>query len=756
MTFDLGRKLKASAGRIALGCAVPCVLVLTWPMSALAAESERKEAPKVYDQIVVVGSAAAIKEIGGSAHYISTDVLDMMQYSDVNRILRIVPGVNIQEEDGFGLRPNIGMRGTGLDRSGKVAILEDGVLASPAPYAAPSAYYFPTAARMSSIEVVKGPAGIKYGPQTIGGAINFSSTRIPVDETWQWEGAAGTDGYFRSHAVIGKTFASDAGPSVGLMVEGYSVQSDGFKDLDGGGNTGFDIEDWVGKASIETGSNREVYQKLVLKVQYSDEISDETYLGLTDADFAANPFRRYRGSALDRMDAEHTTFQANYSAHLTDALDLSVVAYRTDFQRNWFKLDKVLGAKISSILADPVTHSAEYAAIVGASGYVSADNALAIKNNNRSYYAQGLQGVLGYRFETGEASHRLELSARRHRDEMDRFQWVDSFRMDDGKLVLTTAGVAGTDSNRIETADAWAFFIQDQIFWGGFTLTPGLRYELIELRREDYGKADPDRTGASLTIRENEVDVLIPGIGVTYDVTDEFSLLGGVHKGFTNPGAGSSADAEDSVNYEFGGRYYDGPIGFEVIGFFNDYSNFVGSCTASTGGGCVVGDQFDGGAVEVRGVEAMGLIDVGDLADLPISIPVRLAWTWTDTEFQTGFASAYGPWGTVEAGDAMPFVPEYQFNLLVSLEGEKWAASANLNYVSEVRASAGQGDIVASDRIDDRFVVDVEADYQLTDTVGVFAAVDNVFDEIYMVSRTPAGARPGKPLSFQVGIKASF
>ena len=71
---------------------------------------------------------------------------------------------------------------------------------------------------------------------------------------------------------------------------------------------------------------------------------------------------------------------------------------------------------------------------------------------------------------------------------------------------------------------------------------------------------------------------------------------------------------------------------FSVIGQFP--SNFVGSCTASTGGGCAVGDQFDGRAVEVRGIETMGLIDVGDLADLPISVPVRFAWTWTDTEYR--------------------------------------------------------------------------------------------------------------------------
>lgn len=708
------------------------------------------------ENIIVTGSVEKAREVGGAATFLSETTLEEMSYSDITRVMRLVPGVNIQEEDGFGLRPNIGIRGTGLDRSAKIALYEDGVLIAPAPYAAPSAYYFPSAGRMESMEIVKGPAGIKYGPLTTGGAVNLFSTSIPSDEEYSLDASFGSDGHRSLHAIVGKTFDGGIGPKVGLLGEYFNNYSDGFKELDGGGDTGFDIDDFVGKFSFETGANVAIKQTLEVKAQYSDEISDETYLGLTAADYSQNPYRRYRGSALDKMDSEHTGFQVSYGAELTEDRKLSIVAYRNEFQRNWFKLDRVLGTKIASVLSDPVTSFAEYDAVVGAAGYVSPDDALSIKNNNRVYLSKGIQAHLTQDFTLGEVAHSLEVSVRYHEDEMDRFQWIDGFRMDNGTLVQTAWGTPGTDSNRIETASAVSFFVLDEINWGALTLTPGVRFESIELKRRDFGKTDPARTGAALVVKENDVDVTIPGLGVTYGVSDSISLLAGVHKGFTPPGAGSSADAEESVNYEAGVRYFSGSASFEVIGFFSDYSNLVGTCTASTGSGCAIGDQFDGGEVDVAGVEVMALADLGDTLGLGLSVPIRLVYTLTQAEFQTDFNSAYGPWGTVVSGDEMPLIPEHQFNLGVGIEDERWSVHANISYVDDVRATAGQGSIASDDLIEDRVVVDLSADYAINDNFAVYAVAENVFDETYLVARTPAGLRPGKPQSFRVGVKATF
>lgn len=708
------------------------------------------------DVIVVTGSAAEASRVGGSAHFLDEEALEEFNYADINRILRDIPGVNLQEEDGYGLRPNIGLRGTGVDRSSRIALIEDGVPIAPAPYASPSAYYFPRAGRMAGIEVTKGSGAIVYGPLTTGGSIHMLSTPIPEEFFAYADVMGGEDGRLQGHAYLGTTEEIAPGVDAGFLVEAFHDQSDGFKDL-AAGDTGFVIDDFVGRFRLSFDDLFGVPQSFAFKFQTSEEDSDETYLGLTQQDFDANPFMRYAGSQLDEMDNEHGIAQFTHTVDVTDSVRVITTAYRTEFQRNWYKLDRVVdpvegSSSISSILDDPMTYAGAMDILRGASGFTSADDALLVKANNRSYYAQGIQSTVQFGFDAFGAGHELEASLRYHEDAMDRYQWVDRYRMDNGTMVLTTAGVPGTDSNRIESAEAWAGFIRDEISFGRWTVTPGVRFESINLMRENYGNADPNRTGVALSTSSNSVNVLIPGISATYDVNDNFLLLAGVHRGFTPPGAGSNSDPEDSTNWEAGFRWFGDVGSAAVIGFYSDYDNLLGTCTASTGGNCTIGDQFDGGEVEVLGVEASYDAEF----DTPwngVTAPVRLNYTFTQTEFQTSFDSSYDAWGTVTAGDELPYIPEHQFTISGGLRTDIWRASLTANYVSETRAVAGQGAIPASDRIDERWVADAAAGWRLTPETELYLRVDNVFDETYVAARRPAGLRPGQPRTVMVGLR---
>lgn len=732
--------------------------------SPVPAPNPTAEDPAILSPIVVIGSRAEARAVGGSATYLDEETLQTFSYSDVNRVLRQAPGVVLQEEDGFGLRPNIGIRGSGTDRSARVALMEDGVLIAPAPYAAPAAYYFPRLARMTGVEITKGPGAIKYGPLTTGGAINLTSTPIGGDAVQGFAGRAsllgGDFGSVRAHGAMGGWIPAGADWQVGGQIELLHEQSDGFKRLDNGGSTGFDIDDAVFRLGLRTAPGAGMAQALTLKYQTLTERSDETYVGLTLADFAADPYRRYAGSQVDVMNVDHDTLQLTHSLDLTPSVNLTTTAYRHDTTRAWYKLNDVRNGAgtgwigTSAVLADPAAHPVSLGILRGDPGVVSGAQGLRVRNNNRAYVSEGVQSVLTTRFNTGDIRHELELSARYHQDSEDRFQRDDVYRMNDGVMELTTRGVDGSQANRVGEAEAWAFFARDTIRAGRLTVTPGLRYESIDLRRINYPTSPPGRA-APTSVVETGFDVWIPGVGATYELTDSVRLVAGAHRGFANPGPGSNADPETSWNYEAGLRY-DGAVSLEAIAYLNDYDNLLGTCTASTGGGCVIGDQFSGGAVEVRGLEVTASWDAGEALGRGFGIPLSLVYTLSDGEFMTSFSSAYGPWGVVSSGDELPYLPRHQLTLNASLDFDRWSVDASVNRVSETRATAGSGSIAASDRVDGRTLVDLAATVELTSRASLFASVQNVTDEVYNVGFSPAGARPGAPRLAMAGVRLRF
>jgi Fe(3+) dicitrate transport protein len=721
--------------------------------------------PALLERIVVTSSRTHAREVAGSVHFLDEAVLQQQDYPDINRVLRQVPGLNIVEEEGFGIRPSIGIRGSGTDRNAKIAVMEDGVPIAPAPYSAPSAYYFPRTPRIATIEVSKGPAAIKYGPQTVAGALSMYSTPIPgapgVDEAGRLRLSGGEFGTWRVHGILGGWTDTRGDTDIGASIETLQERSGGFKDLDSGGDTGFRIGDYVAKLAFRSKAGAERPQSLELKLQYSDEHSHETYLGLTLDDFRDDPYRRYRASQLDDLQVQHSTSQATYRVDFNDRLGLTTLAYYTTTERAWYKLNDVRNAtdtgftSINSILANPAAFPVEHAALVGVPGSTSAPGALRVRNNAREYYAAGIQSVIAIGFDAGRARHAVELSLRYHRDEEDRYQNDDRYQMVDGAMLLTSAGAPGTQDNRLGEAETWAAYVRDTIERGNWTLTPGFRFETIRLRQTNWGGGDPGRDGSGSVLR-NTVKAYLPGFGATYALTDELLLVGGLHRGFVNPSPGSEAGAELSWNYEAGLRYERGAGALEAMAFRVNYENLVGTCTASTGGNCSVGDQYDGGAARVHGLELVASYDAGAATDSQLALPLSAVYTWTQGEFETSFSSDFGEWGNVQAGDMLPLVPEHQLALSAGVESGRWRAYLAMNYVAGTRSVAGSGPVPANERIDSRTLFDLRGEFDLGARTSVFASAQNLTNETYNVAFRPAGARPGAPRTVMAGINVEF
>jgi len=703
----------------------------------------------IMDRVTIVGAPVWMNTIPGAATYISAEQLQKQNYTDINRVLRSISGINIQEEDGYGLRPNIGLRGAGVERSSKVNIMEDGVLIAPAPYSAPAAYYFPMVKRMNTVEVRKGSAQIKYGPNTTGGAINLISTPIPSEFKGNAEMSIGDNSATNFYANIGDSYQN-----FGYLIEGMQIGTDGFKRLDGGGSTGFDIQNFMGKFMVRTSPGASHYQRADLKIGYFNEVSDETYLGLSRDDFSVNPFRRYAASQMDQMNAEHFQVMLRHFIQLSSRFDVTSTLYRNDFTRDWYKLQTVNGTGPAGVLRNPSENQDAFDVLRGGT---SGDNALYVRSNNREYFSQGIESVLTFDTNIRSVKNELQFGIRLHQDEEDRFQYEDGYRMEDGNMVLTSAGVPGSQANRIGSATALSLYLHDKITYENFTFTPGIRYENIRFENLNYGSEDLQRTGSDLQSNFYTVNVFVPGIGATYAMRENLAFIAGVHKGFSPPSPGSSAEtrSEESFNYELGFRYANPHLKFEAIGFFNNYTNLLGSDLAA-GGGSGTTAQFNAGEVEVFGLELMAETNLIRTDESSFSIPVNINYTLTNATFINSFESDFDPWGNVTAGDKLPFIPEHQLNASVGVDYNEMSLNISSTSTSRMRTMAGQGSIPVTESTDAYFLLDVSGSYQVTSQINLFLNIRNLLDETYIVSDRPHGLRPGLPRTFLGGLKLNF
>lgn len=718
------------------------------PVVSVAVHAAAQDpATTVMERVMVIGTEERAEDLPGSAQFISDQVLDQHVYTDINRVLRQVPGVNLQEEEGYGNRPNIGLRGGRSERSADITLMEDGILIAPAPYASPSAYYFPRVSRMEAVEVRKGSSTIKFGPRTTSGAVNLIASSVPSDQEGEALIAYGSDNTKRAQATYGDSFAFGTG-SIGFVIDASSESTDGFKAIDRvGGDTGYDIQDINAKLKVSTDPTADIFQSLELKIGATEEESHETYLGLSAADFDADPFRRYAGSQLDTMDASHRQYHVR---HFVDfgTIDATTTVYHNQFSRNWYKAQDVTVGGVTTKLAnafDTVTALDALKGLTDLDG--SATDNITLRANNRDYYSTGVQTDLSTEFDWGKISHALEFGARYHYDKEDRFQHEDEYAITDGVMTLATAGQPGSNANRHSTASALAFYVLDEISYENWTVIPGARFESIDLKREDF-----QSTGT--TVRKNSVSEFVPGMSIGYAVNQAVNVFAGVHKGFAPPAPGSvDADNEESVNYELGGRYNDGAFKAELVGFFNAYTNLLGECTNSSGCSTASdGDQFNGGEVDAYGIEASFGYDLSVALDVQaVDLPVTFNYTYTQAEFQSDFESDFDEWGDVSEGHALPYIAEHQIFVSAGIVAPQWELHLSGKYMDEMRTEAGSGSI--TDGTDAHFVVDVAAEYEIREGARLFTTVDNVFDREYVAAGRPAGARPGKPFTVLAGLK---
>ena len=693
------------------------------------------------ESVSIIGTKADARKIAGSGTVISNEDLQKTIDTDIHKILSAVPGVFFRTEDGYGLRPNISIRGTSLDRSSKITIMEDGVLVAPAPYTSASAYYFPTTGRIHGVEVLKGPSAITQGPSTIGGALNLISTPIPTEGKGQFVQELGDNGIMRTHAVLG----GDNG-TFGAMVEVHEHSTDGFDSIANvGGDTGFDKSDLLAKFRYTSGNH-----EVTLKMLDLDESSDQTYVGLSQYSFQQNPRRRYGMTQYDQMNNDGEQQSITYKGSFGN-VDVIATSWSNDYHRDWFKVDKANNGKafgisngINNVIDAANNGNADAQGILDGTRAVE----VKLKHNNRFYGNEGIQ----FQLSTDIGNHSVTFGYRDMEDYESRLQNYECFDQSaDGKnSALSPCSTGWTGSNnRLRETDATSYFVQDTITMDKLSLTLGYRSEDYDKVENRWSDAKPTRTikDAKYNNKKSSGDYSTTGFGATYDVSENLKLVAGFHQGMSPVFNG---DAEEADNMELGFRYNKGRTAVEVIYFASDYANLVAECKNSSGGDCDAGDTFSGGEVDVSGLE----IDASWVVQSnTVNYPIAITYTSTDATFDNSFDSDY--FGVVASGDDVPYIPSSVLAISAGFITESgWSGYMRMADHGSSCSTAACG---AYENIEAYSYIDLSLRKRVNENLDVYGVLENVTDNEDIAARAPKnGASSQKPQTFKVGFSYKF
>lgn len=486
--------------------------------------------------------------VPGSYSLVTDQALYQRRPFSIEEAVSDVPGVHVVGENTFGLGVNIGVRGLDPRRTSRTLLLEDGMPLFLAPYGDPAAHYTTPLERVERIEVVKGSGQIVYGPQTVGGMINFVTRPLPKEGL---KGSVavtgGNNGFFGVHANVG-----GGGERGGWMLDALRKEGDGIRR-----HHRFEIQEYTLRGQW----NLHRQHTLSAKVSYFKENSRVSETGLGAVEYAEDPYQAPTGR-LDRFDHERKTLQLQHQFRINDRLRLTTQAYYVDSDRASFRqinepgsldgrsvMDRCSGLGVATEANSPLCGGRwrpRQFTYWGIEPKLEIDHQL---------FGIRSQAIVGFRY------HREDIDRNQYRGADPRFQslgYAESFR-----------GVNGGTGHREQIdidVSAQSYYAQNTFFAGDWTVTPGIRFEDIRIRTDVKRAEGQPQNNPESNLTNNQTKAL-PGLGVTWNGLANTTVFGGVHRGFAPPRPDRDITADDadtavvsrtrpeeSTNYELGIR----------------------------------------------------------------------------------------------------------------------------------------------------------------------------------------------------------
>jgi Fe(3+) dicitrate transport protein len=717
----------------------PCkTLIATAVLSLLSGSIVAQEAslPKV----TVTGTSilpSSVENLPGSFSVMTREQIESRNPFSIIETIREIPGLHVVSEDVAGTHLNIGLRGLNPRRSSRTLLLEDGApTVFFAPYGDPSAHYSTPIERIERIEVLKGSGQILYGPQTMGGMINFVTRPVPTNGTaGSVKITGGNNGYYDGHFNVGT--GTENG---GFMVDVLKKRGDGIRT-----EHGFDLQDVALKGQFKISQN----QRITGKYSNFQEDSRFSETGLTSTEFLST---RYKGTFANAADAAERFTMTRNTAQVVHEWDLnSDMKLSTQFYYSQTDRASRRSREFEEGGGVYAMNNTEYAVRPRTYEFFGVEPKVEMKHN-----AFGLpnQSIFGFRY---------------HQETIDR-----------QKFNLAGSLIGAETLRERLTADvkALSYFAQNTLFVGDWTFTPGLRLEDVTSRKNLISSQNATLdTTSSLTTSKLQA---LPGFGLTWNGLKTATIFGGVHRGFAPPRPDRDVDGgtlmrvtpELSTTTEVGIRSSLMQSGYVESTLFNmDISDIV----VQSGG--IFRNE---GKAQHTGFEVAGKINFGELTGKKNNYYASLSYTnlfiakFKDSG-QVGGEGEDG-YGSYAAGNRLPYAPKHTLALNLSYEDQQgFIGRVGVTHVSQQFANTDnyrgttpegycgtlnnndtQADCGLFGEIPALTLVNASMSYAPKgQKVTYFMSGENLTDKKYFSSRTN-GLQPGRGRMIFAGMRYSF
>ena len=567
-------------------------------------------------------------------------------------------------------------------------------------------------AGIESVEVLKGPRAALYGRGEPGGTVNLVTKRPTFETAGELTVSTGRWSTNR----VDFDYTSPLSEDIAIRIVGAYEDAESFRDT-------VETEKRILSPSIAWRISED--SQLIYELEYSDQEApfDRGVLAI-DGALGVIPSSRFLG------EPGYGPIEADVVGHQLE--------FRHDFDGNWGAL-LAFNSRDTSLQGLASENGFRAPDASGNFGRFSR-----IRDYDASYTM--LRAELSGSFDTGDLNHRIIVGIDSDEFENDQFalrdrstdQSINIFNPVYGNSPASGLSLGG-HVNRVETQESVGFYVQDQI-----SLTEQLELR-IGARVDNYDQNLLNRR-SNKTSSYSETQVT-PQLGVVYQATDELSLYAVYGENFRPLSGATDANGLDpnlSESTEIGVKFSlaDGALSGNFAIFDLEQSN-IATFDADYNPTAI-------GAAESSGFE----FDLtGNITE---STSVWLSYANIDAQTLNDYTD-YISYNFIPAGSNLLNVAENQATLQIAeatqLAGKPLTLIGTLVYVGDRSGQFGHPTF----ELPGYTTLRVAADYQVSESLGVSAEINNLFDEeFYTNSYSNTWVQPGAPTWWRLSATYSF